>query len=180
MKRFGVNLEAVDQWQKSDPLPQASRMDLGVSFGLPMVANVAAKLKLLNPNLKAVDLARIIKTTAVVTQQTTDSKDPVIVRMMNPSKAYQNHKQSAQGAILQTTGQLKELVESSTSTTSSPRSTNERFWQAGWRSLRKNSAMAWIGVRRRMPIEQRLAGSRPGQVASVIQRQRWRGSFSRS
>lgn len=94
-KQFGVDLAGIDGKEEGAEDEQ-SRLDRGVSFAVPMVANVAAKLKLLNPERRAGTLAGIIKSTSRVTQRTL-SRDIVqretvsqkqTVRMLDPVAAY--------------------------------------------------------------------------------------------
>lgn len=94
-KRFGVDLSGIDEKEEKAEDKQ-SRVDRGVSFAVPMVANVAAKLKLLNPDRSAKALAKIVKSTSRVTQRTVSQdiinretiRQKQTVRMLDPVAAY--------------------------------------------------------------------------------------------
>ena len=95
LRRYGIELEAVDGREDRSPVKQ-SRPDRGVSFAVPMVANVAAKLKLLNPDLSAKELVETVKHTSRVTQRTTSQdnlkgemiRQKQTVQMLDPVAVY--------------------------------------------------------------------------------------------
>lgn len=103
---FGVSLEGVEtdeRPRKNGAVPN-SVPDFGVSFAVPIVANVAAKCKLLDSALDGKDLARLLTETARTTQTVTPNAKPPIkppmnqkirVRMMSPVDAYEKAAQIA-------------------------------------------------------------------------------------
>lgn len=97
--KYGIALEGVenDTRARASGVPD-SVMDYGVSFAVPMVANVAAKCKLIDPALDGRDIAKLIKDTAENTQSVTPRTEPPLappanqtarVQMLNPIAAYE-------------------------------------------------------------------------------------------
>ncbi len=86
----GLKLQPVDDFSTQEP---DTLMDYGVSFGLPMVANVAAKCLLINPYLTPAEIKQVIVTTARETDRQTrtpkvGAAQTVVVKMMDPVAAY--------------------------------------------------------------------------------------------
>lgn len=120
-------LKGVDEWEPSDAPVPTHKMDLGVSFGVPMVANVAAKCRLINPDLKGPDLAKIIIETAqTAEQEKTEETRRIVIHMMDPAAAYHRARElvpdSGQGAS-SSTGPAASTSSTSSATPVTPSAT---------------------------------------------------------
>ncbi|TQV84351.1 S8/S53 family peptidase [Aliikangiella coralliicola] len=110
-----VILSEVDEFNATNIVPYQDDeainyvMDSGVSFAVPMVANVAAKIKLLQPKANAKKIAQIIRKTSRTTHEGIDFKASLFnpttgrplsrtgstqVKMLDPAAAYKTAKKS--------------------------------------------------------------------------------------
>ena len=87
----------VDNYEGGNPKSNDVWGDGGVSFGIPVVANIAAKMIMINPKLSAAEIVDMITTKGV--DMTDDLKGLSKSGMINPIKCYNAAKDSLQNNL---------------------------------------------------------------------------------